>query len=176
MTVCLIQRLVFINQTKSSFTSPNMESTANTVSSPSKLLPRACHERVSAENEKDKCQEKSLVETSHFEFDEVDGLRGKANFNWLDVVCIVVSISSYLADLITDGFMAATYFNLGHHWYFGFTLAFVAIPALTMSGLSTKWYIKDQNNQNFPPVSTCTWVFRIFCLIFFLSPVARYLV
>jgi hypothetical protein len=130
---------------------------------------------VSAEIDKEKCQEKSLVETSHLVFDEVDGIRGKANFNWLDVVCIVVSICSYVADLITDGFMAATYFFAQCYWYFGFTLAFVAIPALTMSGLSTKWYIKDQNNQNFPPVSTCTWVFRIFCLIFFLSPVARYL-
>ncbi|XP_057365887.1 XK-related protein 4-like [Daphnia carinata] len=148
--------------------------TGSIVSSPSKLLPRACHERISSENEKDKCQEKSLVESSHLEFDEVDGLRGKANFNWLDVVCIVVSICSYVADLITDGFMAATYFNMGHYWYFGFTLAFVAIPAFTMSGLSTKWYIKDQNNQNFPPVSKCIWAFRIFCLIFFLSPVARY--
>ena len=155
-----------------------MDSTVNTVSSPSKLLPRACHERVStAENEKDKCQEKSLVETSHLEFDEVDGIRGKANFSWLDVVCIVVSIISYVADLVTDGFMAATYFlSREHYWYFGFTLLFVAIPALTMSGLSTKWYIKDQNNQNFPPVSKCTWVFRIFCLIFFLAPVARYFV
>ena len=148
-----------------------MDTTNNSsvVASPGKLLPR--HKSVS---ESDKCQEKSLVETSHFDFgDEVDGLRGKANFNWLDVVCILLSIISYVADLITDGFMAATYFNHDHYWYFGFTLAFVAIPAFTMSGLSAKWYIKDQNNQNFPPVSKCSWAFRIFCLIFFLSPVAR---
>ena len=141
------------------------------VSSPGKLLPK--NKGVSSPN--DKLQDKSSVESTHFSFiDEVDGLRGKANFNWLDVVCIVVSICSYVADLITDGFMAATYYHSGHNWYFGFTLAFVVIPAVTMSGLSTKWYIKDQNSQHFPPVSKVTWAFRIFCLIFFLSPVARY--
>lgn len=140
------------------------------VSSPGKLLSR--NNGVSANH--DKAQEKSLVETSHLDFiDEVDGLRGKANFNWLDMVCIVVSICSYVADLITDGFMAATYYHAEHYWYFGLTLAFVAIPALTMSGLSAKWYIKDQNIQHFPPVSKCIWAFRIFCLVFFLSPVAR---
>merc|ERR550517_1422095 len=40
--------------------------------------------------------------------------------------------------------------------------------------MSTKWYIKDQNNEHFPHVSRWRWAFRIFCLLFFLSPVARY--
>jgi len=43
-----------------------------------------------------------------------------------------------------------------------------------MTGMSTKWYIKDQNNEHFPHVSRWRWAFRIFCLMFFLSPVARY--
>lgn len=149
-----------------------MDTTTNSsiVASPNKLLPR----NKGVPTDHDKAQEKSLVETSHLDFtDEVDGIRGKANFNWLDMFCILVSICSYVADLITDGFMAAAYYRYSHYWYFGFTLAFVAIPAFTMSGLSAKWYYKDQNNQHFPPVSKCTWVFRIFCLVFFLSPVAR---
>ena len=142
---------------------------SSTVASPGKLLPRNKSITV------DKVQEHSLANASHLEdfIDEIDGFQGKANFNWLDVMCIVVSISSYVADLVTDGYMAAIYYQSGHFWYFSFTLAFVAIPALTMSGLSAKWYIKDQNHQNFPPVSKCTWAFRILCLIFFLSPVAR---
>lgn len=90
--------------------------------------------------------DKSLLDAStRSGFDEADGLRAKSNFNWLDVTCIVVSICSYLADLITDGFIAATYFHTEHYWYFGLTVAFVAIPAFTMSGLSTKWYIKVTN-------------------------------
>ena len=104
-------------------------------SSPTRLL-----------NENKQAADKSLLETStRSGFDEIDGLRAKANFNWLDVTCIVVSIGSYLADLITDGFIAATYFEKEHYWYFGFTIAFVAIPAFTMAGLSTKWYIKVTN-------------------------------
>ena len=50
--------------------------------------------------------------------DDVDGLRAKANFNWLDIFCIIVSICSYIADLATDGFIAATYFQTKHYWYF----------------------------------------------------------
>jgi len=115
--------------------------------------------------------DKSVISNLH---DEVDGLRAKANFSWLDITCIVVSICSYMADLATDGFIAATYYQTHHYWYFGLTVAFVAIPAITMTGMSTKWYIKDQNNEHFPHVSRSRWAFRIFCLIFFLSPVARY--
>jgi len=135
------------------------------VTSPSKLLPSKSKGGA----------DKSLMEASiRSDFDDIDGLRAKANFNWLDVTCIVVSIFSYLADLVTDGFMAATYFHKEHYWYFAFTVTFFIIPAFTMTGLSTKWYIKDQSGQQFPPVSRGRWAFRIFCLIFFLSPVARY--
>lgn len=114
--------------------------------------------------------DKSIVSNLH---DEVDGLRAKASFGWLDITCILVSICSYVADLGTDGFIAATYYRAEHYWYFGLTVAFVAVPAITMSGMSTKWYIKDQNNEHLPHVSRWRWAFRIFCLIFFLSPVAR---
>lgn len=156
--------------TVASLPTRKMDTTTNSsVTSPEKLLGR----KNKAASEQ-KPTDKSIAEASHLDFDEIDGLRAKADFNWLDMTCVIVSICSYLIDLAADGFMAATYYNMGHYWYFGFTLAFVVVPALTMTGLSAKWYIKDQKNQHFPPVSKCTWAFRIFCLIFFLSPVARY--
>lgn len=59
------------------------------VCSPHKLLP----EKKEAE------ADQSLVSSnnSRNDFDEVDGLRGRANFGWLDITCIVVSIFSYIA-------------------------------------------------------------------------------
>ena len=57
--------------------------------SPRKLLP----DKKEAEAD----QSLVLSNNSRNDFDEVDGLRGRANFGWLDITCIVVSISSYIA-------------------------------------------------------------------------------
>ena len=66
--------------------------------------------------------------------DEVDGIRKKARFDGFDVFYMVFSIISYLADLATDLFVATGYFLTGNLWWFGLTLGFILIPAITVSG------------------------------------------
>ena len=107
------------------------------------------------------------------DLDENDGPKRRANFNWFDTVCIAVSTISYLADMIADIFMAIQYYREELYWYSALTIVFVAIPALTMSGLSARWYIKDQKNPNLPPISKWRWAFRIICVVLLISPVAR---
>jgi len=61
------------------------------VCSPRKLLPDK------KEAEADQSHIVFSNNSSHYDFDEVDGLRGRANFGWLDITCIIVSIFSYIA-------------------------------------------------------------------------------
>lgn len=95
--------------------------------------------------------------------DPDDKLR-EAKFNYLDIVWLLFSIVSFLVD------MAVLYYNDEHGWYFGLTLAFTVLPALTMSTFSAMWYNRDQNRQVLPPVSRNTWLFRILFFSLFTEP------
>ena len=105
--------------------------------------------------------------------DEVDGIGRTAIFNPFDIAYIIFSIISYLADVGTDIYVALNYYDRQDYYYFGFTIAFVGVPAMTVSVLSLKWYIKDQSDKHAPRISNTRWTFRILSLILFMNPIER---
>ena len=73
------------------------------------------------------------------QFDEVDALPDSLRFNYFDILCIIVSMTTYLLDLGMDIYVACIYYKTQNIWYFVLTLVFVIIPAGTMTAFSLRW-------------------------------------
>lgn len=107
--------------------------------------------------------------------DEIDALPPSLRYNNFDMLCTIISISTYLFDLVMDCIVAFHFFHLGvthgvyHYWYFGLTLTFVFLPSLTMTGFSLRWYLIDAENSQLPPVPTWKWILRVIVLLFQVS-------
>lgn len=112
--------------------------------------------------------------------DEIDALPSKLRYNNFDLLCTIISILTYLFDLVMDCVVAIYFYHLGvshgiyHYWYFGLTITFVLIPSLTMTGFSLRWYLMDAENSQLPPVPLWKWALRLILLILQIAPVLRY--
>lgn len=108
-------------------------------------------------------------------YDTTDALPSKLNFNLLDIFGIVLSICTYFMDVALDILLAVVHFRNGNTWYFTLTVCFIAVPSLTMTGFSLRWYLVDADEKQMPKVSTRKWIFRIVFLVFQMGPVLRYI-
>ncbi|GIX85519.1 XK-related protein 6 [Caerostris extrusa] len=54
-------------------------------------------------------------------------------------------------------------------------VCFIAVPSLTMTGFSLRWYLVDADEKRLPPVSTTRWVLRIVFLVLQMGPLLRYM-
>ncbi|TRY68474.1 hypothetical protein TCAL_09655, partial [Tigriopus californicus] len=115
------------------------------------------------------------------ELDEVDAIPSSPKYSNFDFFCTIISIATYIFDLVMDTVVAAYFYHLGvthgiyHYWYFGLTVAFILLPSLTMTGFSFRWYLMDAENTDLPPVPTWRWVLRLIVLMLQIAPVLRYL-
>ncbi|XP_022237502.1 XK-related protein 4-like [Limulus polyphemus] len=98
-------------------------------------------------------------------------------FTMLNALATFVCIVLYIINVGTD--VAVSYFlyvedNL---WWFGFTVAATAVPALTVNILSIRWYIKERKVHTHPRphMTKLNWVVRIFFHLLLLGPVIRYI-
>jgi hypothetical protein len=104
--------------------------------------------------------------------DEVDALPESLRYSWFDLLCTLISITTYLTDLVMDCIVAYYFYHLAvdhgiyHYWYFGLTTFFILLPALTMTGFSFRWYLLDADNHQLPRVSPGRWAFRLLALLF----------
>ena len=60
-------------------------------------------------------------------------------FTGFDIFLMIVSISTYLIDLGMYIYVACMYYQTEYTLYATLTLAFLVIPALTMSAFSLRW-------------------------------------
>jgi hypothetical protein len=113
--------------------------------------------------------------------DEVDALPESLRYCWFDFLCTLISILTYVADLVMDCIVAYYFYHLAvdhgiyHYWYFGLTTFFIVMPALTMTGFSFRWYLMDNDNHHLPRVGTLRWAVRLAALLCQLAPILRYL-
>lgn len=118
---------------------------------------------------------------SEVDLDEPDALPSKLHYSFLDLVCTLISILTYLFDLAMDCAIAYYFYHLGalhgiyHYWYFGLTIAFIVFPLLTMTGFSLRWYLMDADNPMLPEVSVGKWILRLVVLVLQFAPLLRYL-
>lgn len=103
------------------------------------------------------------------EEDEPDALPPSLHYGNFDFFCTVISIVTYLADLIMDLIVCVYFYHLAvssrHYWYFGLTLAFILLPSLTMTGFSFRWYLMDADNADLERVPLWKWILRLVVLM-----------
>jgi len=113
-------------------------------------------------------------------YDEVDALPETLRYNWFDLLCTLISIVTYLMDLVMDCIVAYYFYHLGvnhgiyHYWYFGLTIFFIVFPSLTMTGFSFRWYLMDSDDIE-KRVSTRRWILRLVFMFFQVAPILRYM-
>jgi hypothetical protein len=116
----------------------------------------------------------------HPEEDEVDALPENLRYNWFDLLCTLISIATYVVDLVMDCIVAYYFYHLAvnhgiyHYWYFGLTTFFIVLPCLTMTGFSFRWYVMDSDDSHVK-VSTLRWIIRLIVLFFQVAPLLRYM-
>ena len=103
--------------------------------------------------------------------DEVDALPPNLRYSNFDFLCTILSVATYVFDLVMDVIVAAYFYHLGvthgvyHYWYFGLTVTFILLPSLTMTGFSFRWYLLDAENSQLPPVPMWLWILRLLMLM-----------
>lgn len=107
--------------------------------------------------------------------DTTDALPKNLTVSVLDIIGIVVSVLSYLADVVMDVMLAYFFYAEQKMAYFYWTVAFVALPSLTMTAFSMRWYLVDADEKNSPPVSCKQWTLRLIFLMLQMGPILRYI-
>jgi len=113
--------------------------------------------------------------------DTVDALPSRLKYSNFDLLCTVVSMLTYLFDLVMDCMVAFYFYHLGvshgvyHYWYCALTLTFIILPSLTMTGFSLRWYLMDADNSDLPKVPLWRWIVRVVALMLQFAPILRYI-
>nr|XP_023015507.1 XK-related protein 6-like [Leptinotarsa decemlineata] len=106
--------------------------------------------------------------------DNVDKFTDSGHFDVFYVVCIALSIITYVLDIVLACFLLYFYFISGHGLYFALTLTFLIIPAFFMTTFSFRWYIVDHDDPSLERESVTQWIIRIVFLLLQLTPLLRY--
>ncbi|XP_031347050.1 XK-related protein 4-like [Photinus pyralis] len=91
------------------------------------------------------------------------------------MICISLSIITYIADLVLACILLYFYSVKGYGLYFTLTLTFLLLPALIMNAVSMRWYIVDHDDPSLGKTSVAQWIVRILFLLLQLAPLLRYL-
>lgn len=86
-------------------------------------------------------REASLARIDNLKPNDAPGKIAENNhsFGSFYVCCIVLSIFTYLTDLVLAIILLYFYSNQGYGLYFALTLTFVLLPAICMSTISLRW-------------------------------------
>ncbi|XP_039270675.2 uncharacterized protein LOC120345331 isoform X1 [Styela clava] len=88
------------------------------------------------------------------------------SFTWLDIGVVLVSMGTYLADIVTDILVTLVYWKLDEKIWAGLTLTFLIVPSIIMQVFSTRWYVADGHRATFS-------MFLIHILL--MGPIKRYI-
>lgn len=112
--------------------------------------------------------------------DDIDALPKNLRYNWFDLLCTLISMTTYIADVVMDCVVAYYFYHLAvdhgiyHYWYFGLTVTFLLLPSLTMMGFSFRWYLMDEENPHLPKAGTVKWMVRLIFMLVQMAPLLRY--
>jgi len=121
------------------------------------------------------------LDKTKISIDETDALPPTLRYNALDFLCTVISVVTYILDVVMDCVVAYYFYHLAvdhgiyHYWYFGLTVFFIVMPSLTMTGFSFRWYLMDSDNPQLPEVSIWRWILRLLVLLLQIAPILRYI-
>ncbi|KAK9873752.1 hypothetical protein WA026_002107 [Henosepilachna vigintioctopunctata] len=97
------------------------------------------------------------------------------NFGIFYVICIALSIITYIVDLVLACMLLYYYSINSYGSYFAITLTFTLVPAILMTTVSLRWYIVDHDDPTVGRTSVSNWILRIIVLLLQLAPLLRYI-
>ncbi|CAG9859968.1 unnamed protein product [Phyllotreta striolata] len=106
--------------------------------------------------------------------DSPDKFSECARFGAFYVICIALSIITYVLDLALACILLYFYSINGYGVYFALTLTFLILPALVMTTVSLRWYIVDHDDPSLDKIPVSQWIVRIIFLLMQLAPLLRY--
>ncbi|XP_076806856.1 uncharacterized protein LOC143450267 [Clavelina lepadiformis] len=65
------------------------------------------------------------------------------SFTWLDIFVVLISMGTYIADIVTDVLVMLVYWKIDEVSWAALTLTFLIVPAVIMQIFSARWYIAD---------------------------------
>ncbi|PNF23341.1 hypothetical protein B7P43_G15081 [Cryptotermes secundus] len=95
-------------------------------------------------------------------------------FGLYHIICLLISITTFILDIGFDSWLAYIYYCQGQGSYFALTVTFLIFPALITTAFSLRWYIIDGDEPTLSKPPLWKWVLRIIMLLLQLAPILRY--
>ncbi|KAJ4428971.1 hypothetical protein ANN_25967 [Periplaneta americana] len=111
---------------------------------------------------------------SHNVAEEGQTLPAGSVFSVYHIICLLLSITTFILDVGFDSWLAYFYYRQGDGAYFALTVTFLIFPAIITTAFSLRWYIIDGDEPTLPKPPLWKWVLRIIMLLLQLAPVLRY--
>lgn len=107
-------------------------------------------------------------------FDEPDRMPDKISIGKIDIIMYVVAIVGHFVDLGVDINVAVRYFLAKNMVEFGWTLAFILVPAFVNTAVSIRMYAQDKQQDSLTNEFTKRKWLRIFILVLQMAPILRF--
>ncbi|XP_055340617.1 XK-related protein 6-like [Paramacrobiotus metropolitanus] len=107
--------------------------------------------------------------------DAMDALPIKKRYRIRDMILTGWAMITYIADIVSDWFVAVGFYNDNDIIWFALTVTFILVPHLCMTGFSLIWYIQDHKHHPLRTLSWRDWIIRIIVLFLQLAPIMRYI-
>ncbi|XP_048000915.1 XK-related protein 6 [Leguminivora glycinivorella] len=108
-------------------------------------------------------------------YDETDRMPDNITITNLDIIMYVVAIVGHFVDLGVDINVAVQYSLAGHMMEFGWTLAFILLPAFVNTAVSIRMYAQDKQQDSITNEVTKRHWLRIFILVLQMAPILRFI-
>ncbi|RVE53472.1 hypothetical protein evm_001842 [Chilo suppressalis] len=107
-------------------------------------------------------------------YDEPDRMPDKISISNLDIIMYVVAIVGHFVDLALDINIAMRYFFAQKMMEFGWTLAFILLPAFVNTAVSIRMYSQDKQQDSLSNEFTKSRWLRVLILMLQLAPILRF--
>ncbi|KAM3956637.1 XK-related protein 6 [Aphomia sociella] len=107
-------------------------------------------------------------------YDETDRMPSNISINNLDILMYVVAIVGHFVDLGFDINVAVRYYLAGEMVLFGWTLAFILLPAFINTAISIRMYSQDKQQNSVSNEFTKRKWLRIIILVLQMAPILRF--
>lgn len=105
---------------------------------------------------------------------EVDAISESLPFTGWDKLVLVFSMTTAIADVFTDAWVAHKYWQQGERVYFGLTLAFIFVPSWVVTWISLRWCLIQKRHPEYDEYRQRTRL-AVTLHVFQLAVVYRYL-
>ncbi|CAG9571074.1 unnamed protein product [Danaus chrysippus] len=118
---------------------------------------------------------RKMLQKNSYSYDEPDRIPHNISISYIDIFMYVVAIVGHFVDLGLDINVAVRYSLSGKMMEFGWTLAFILIPAFVNTSVSIRMYSQDKQQDSITNEFTKRKWLRIFILVLQMAPILRFI-